>query len=157
VAAGAHAVQLFDTWAGALSPDDYATWCVPYTTRIVEAVKRTGVPVILYVNGSGTLLEAMADTGVDVISVDWRVDLADAKRRVGGRVALQGNLDPCVLYAAPDVIRREAARILEQYGRGPGHVFNLGHGILPDIPVSHAKALVTAVHEESRASHRSGR
>jgi uroporphyrinogen decarboxylase len=156
VAAGAHAVQLFDTWAGTLSPDDYATWCVPYTTRIVEAVKRTGVPVILYVNGSGTLLEAMADTGVDVISVDWRVDLADARRRVGGRVALQGNLDPCALYAGPDVIRREAVRILEKYGRGPGHVFNLGHGILPDIPVPHAKALVTAVHEEGRDDHRPG-
>jgi uroporphyrinogen decarboxylase len=98
----------------------------------------------------------MADTGVDVISVDWRVDLADAKRRVGRRVALQGNLDPCALYAGPDVIRREAARILEKYGPGPGHVFNLGHGILPDIPVPHAKALVTAVHEESRVYHRSG-
>jgi uroporphyrinogen decarboxylase len=151
VEAGAAAVQIFDTWAGALSPDDYAQFCAPYTARIVEAVKKTGAPVLLYVNGCAALLEAMADTGVDAISVDWRIDLAEAKRRVGARVALQGNLDPCVLYAQPDVIRRRARRVLDAYGREPGHIFNLGHGILPDVSVAHAKSLVDAVHEESRA------
>jgi uroporphyrinogen decarboxylase len=134
-----------------LSPEDYAQFCAPYTARIVEAVKKTGAPVLLYVNGCAALLEAMADTGVDAISVDWRIDLAEARRRVGGRVALQGNLDPCVLYAQPDVIRRRARRVLDAYGREPGHVFNLGHGILPDVAVAHAKYLVEAVHEESRA------
>lgn len=154
VRAGAHAVQLFDTWAGALNPSDYAAWCAPYTARIVEAVKRTGAPIILYVNGCAALLEIMAGTGVDAISVDWRLDLAEARRRVGDRVALQGNLDPCALYASPDVIRAQTKRILSVYGGEPGHVFNLGHGILPDAPVAHAKALVTAVHEVSGAARR---
>jgi len=95
----------------------------------------------------------MAATGVDVISVDWRVDLGEAKRRVGRRVALQGNLDPCALYAAPETIRAQVATLLAQYGSGPGHVFNLGHGILPDIPVEHAKALVEAVHSLSPTYH----
>jgi uroporphyrinogen decarboxylase len=153
VKAGAHAVQLFDTWAGLLAPEEYRTFCAPYTNRIVETVKRVGVPMILYVNGSGTLLEAMAETGVDVISVDWRVELTDAKRRVGRQVALQGNLDPCALYAGPAAIRQQVARILAQYGSEPGHVFNLGHGILPDVPVPHAQAMVDAVHELSRAYH----
>jgi uroporphyrinogen decarboxylase len=151
VEAGADAVQIFDTWAGALSPLDYAAFCAPYTARIVETVKKTGAPVILYVNGCAALLEAMAGTGVDAISVDWRVDLAEAKQRVGGRVALQGNLDPCVLYAPSEVIRRHAQRILDAYGREPGHVFNLGHGILPDVSVESAKTLVHAVHDASRA------
>jgi uroporphyrinogen decarboxylase len=150
IEAGADAVQLFDTWAGALSFADYGTFSAPYTARIVQAVKKTGVPVILYVNGCAALLEAMASTGVDAISVDWRVDLAEAKQRVGARVALQGNLDPCVLYAPPEVIRRHTKRILDAYGREPGHVFNLGHGILPDVSVESAKTLVGAVHETSR-------
>jgi uroporphyrinogen decarboxylase len=151
VEAGADAVQLFDTWAGALAPADYAAFCAPYTARIVEAVKKTGAPVIVYVNGCATLLEAMAGTGVDAISVDWRLDLAEAKRRVGARVALQGNLDPCVLYAPEDVVRLHARRILDAYGGESGHVFNLGHGILPDVSVANAKALVNAVHHGSRA------
>lgn len=151
IRAGVHAVQIFDTWAGALDPFAYAEFCAPYTAQIVEVIKAAGVPAVLYVNGCAALLEAMAATGVDVISVDWRMDLADAKRRVGSRVALQGNLDPCVLYASPEVIRRRARQILSAYGREPGHVFNLGHGILPDVSVAHAKALVDAVHEESRA------
>lgn len=151
VEAGADAVQLFDTWAGGLSPADYATFSAPYTAKIVQTVKKTGVPIILYVNGCAALLESMADTGVDAISVDWRVDLAEAKQRVGARVALQGNLDPCVLYAPPDVIRRHAQHILNAYGREPGHVFNLGHGILPDVSVESAKTLVSAVRDASRA------
>ena len=151
VEAGADAVQIFDTWAGALSPSDYAAFCGPYTARIVETVKKTGVPVILYVNGCAALLEAMVDTGVDAISVDWRVDLAEARERIGGRVALQGNLDPCALYAQPDTLRQAACRVLDAYGREPGHVFNLGHGILPDVSVESAKMLVDTVHQSSRA------
>ena len=142
VEAGADAVQIFDTWAGALSPPDYAAFCAPYTARIVETVKKTGAPVILYVNGCATLLETMVETGVDAISVDWRMDLGEARARVGGRVALQGNLDPCVLYAPSDVLSGHARRILDAYGREPGHVFNLGHGILPDVSVESAKTLV---------------
>jgi uroporphyrinogen decarboxylase len=151
VEAGADAVQIFDTWAGALSPVDYAEFCAPYTAQIVETVKKKGVPVILYVNGCATLLDAMVETGVDAISVDWRMDLGDARARVGGRVALQGNLDPCVLYAPSEVIRGHASRILDVYGSEPGHVFNLGHGILPDVSVDSAKTLVNAVHDLSRA------
>lgn len=152
IEAGADAVQLFDTWAGALAPADYDAFCAPYTAKIVETVKKTGAPIILYVNGCATLLESMAGTGVDAISVDWRVDLAEAKARVGDRVALQGNLDPCVLYAPPEVIRRHTRRILEIYQREPGHVFNLGHGILPDVSVESARTLVQAVHDMSGAS-----
>lgn len=150
IEAGADAVQLFDTWAGALAPADYNAFCAPYTAKIVEAVKKTGAPIILYVNGCATLLESMADTGVDAISVDWRMDLAEAKARVGTRVALQGNLDPCVLYAPADTIRLHTQRILDAYQRQPGHVFNLGHGILPDVSVASARSLVDAVHELSR-------
>ncbi|HUJ79423.1 MAG TPA: uroporphyrinogen decarboxylase [Nitrospiria bacterium] len=153
ITAGAHAVQLFDTWAGALSPAEYAEFAFPYARRVIAGLRREGTPVILYVNGGGDYLELMAETGADVLSLDWRIDIGEARRRIGHRVALQGNLDPCALYAPPETIRAQVARILQRYGRGEGHVFNLGHGILPDIPVAHAVAMVDAVHEESAQYH----
>jgi uroporphyrinogen decarboxylase len=151
--AGVHAVQLFDTWAGALAPAEYDAFALPYTRRVIAGLERRGAPVILYVNGGDSLLERMADSGADVVSLDWRIDMADARRRIGHRVALQGNLDPCALYAPPGAIREQVARILEGYGRADGHIFNLGHGILPDIPVEHAAAMVNAVHDESARFH----
>ncbi|MEW6325353.1 MAG: uroporphyrinogen decarboxylase [Nitrospirota bacterium] len=153
IAAGVHAVQLFDTWAGALAPDEYAEFGAPYTRQVIAGLRRAGTPVILYVNGGASYLERMAATGADVISLDWRIDIGEARRLIGDRVALQGNLDPCALYAPPDVIRAQVARILERFGRGDGHIFNLGHGILPDVPVEHAVAMVKAVHEESARFH----
>ncbi|MBI5197761.1 MAG: uroporphyrinogen decarboxylase [Nitrospirae bacterium] len=156
IEAGAHAVQLFDTWAGMLSPDAFSEFALPCVRRIIQDLRASvpsNIPIIYFVNGGGTLLEKMVESGADVIGLDWRIDLADAKRRIGGRTALQGNLDPCVLYASPDVIRQQVRKILQKYGRGSGHIFNLGHGILPDTPVEHARALVEAVHEESAAFH----
>lgn len=153
IRAGVQAVQLFDTWAGTLSPETYREFALPYTQQIVENLRPEGVPIILYVNGGGGLLELMASSGVDVVSIDWRVDMKEAKERIGNRVCLQGNLDPCFLYGNPPIIRREVKKILEGFGRGNGHIFNLGHGILPDTPVENAIALVEAVHEESRRFH----
>jgi uroporphyrinogen decarboxylase len=156
IAAGAHAVQLFDTWAGALSPNEYAEFAFPYTQRVIAGLRRKGTPVILYVNGGSDHLDRMAETGADVLSLDWRIDIGEARRRIGHKVALQGNLDPCALYAPPETIRAHVARILHSYGKGEGHIFNLGHGILPDIPVPHAVAMVNAVHEESARFHGAG-
>ncbi len=150
IEAGVHAVQLFDTWAGSLSPDDYKEFALPYVEKVIRGIDRRGCPLILFANGVSSLLEYMGNSGADVVGLDWRIDIGDAGKRVGDRVALQGNLDPCVLYAEPSVIRRHVKSILGKHGRGPGHIFNLGHGILPDTPVDHAKALVEIVHEESK-------
>lgn len=147
--AGVNAVQLFDTWAGYLSPDDYREFALPYVQRVINSLDRKGCPVILFANGVSSILEYMSSSSPDVIGLDWRVDLGDARKRVGDKVALQGNLDPCVLYSEPPVIKRYVKDILSKYGEGPGHIFNLGHGILPDTPFEHAKALVEIVHEES--------
>lgn len=149
ITAGVHAVQLFDTWAGVLSPDDYKEFTLPYVKRVIEGIDRRGCPVILFSNGVSGILQYMLSSGADVIGLDWRIDIGDARKRVGDRVALQGNLDPCILYAGPAVIKRHVKSILDKYGPWPGHIFNLGHGILPDTPVDHAKALVEIVHEES--------
>ena len=149
IKAGVHAVQLFDTWAGWLAPDDYREFALPYAEKVIKGIDKKGVPVIYFANGVSGILEFMVASGADVVGLDWRIDMADAVRRSGRRVALQGNLDPCVLYGHPSVIKRYAKAIIEKYGDGPGHIFNLGHGILPDIPVDHARALVDIVHEES--------
>ncbi|MDZ4805208.1 MAG: uroporphyrinogen decarboxylase [Candidatus Eisenbacteria bacterium] len=145
---GVHAVQLFDSWGGWVSADLYQREMVPRLQRIVAAIKPMGVPVILYVNGSTHLLEAMNDTGADVLSVDWRLPLDEVRRRVGPRPALQGNLDPCSLYAPPEIIAAEVRTILAEAGP-TGHILNLGHGILPDAPVSGAVAMVNAAHASS--------
>lgn len=152
--AGAQALQVFDTWGGVLSPAMYREFSLRYLSRIAQALPRgegaERTPLILFGKGNAPHLEALADTGAEALGVDWSVTLEDARRRTGGRVALQGNLDPAVLFASPERIRAEAEAVLRSYGPGPGHVFNLGHGITPDVKPDHLKALVDAVHELSR-------
>jgi len=148
IEAGAQAVQLFDSWVGTLSPDDYRQYAMPHTRNVVEGIK-TGTPVIHFGTGTGALLELMRQAGGDVIGLDWRVRLDEGWKRVGHDVAVMGNLDPVALFANPDPLRAQAGKILEQAGGRPGHIFNLGHGILPETPVEHVIALVDAVHEMS--------
>jgi len=143
VESGAQVVQLFDTWAGELTRRDYETFALPVTKRIFEEIGDR-VPRILYINGCSNILELMASSGADVLSVDWRIPIGEARARVGGRVALQGNLDPCVLLGSASNLTATADRILKDAGPG-GHIFNLGHGILPMTPVDNAKALVEFV------------
>jgi uroporphyrinogen decarboxylase len=158
VASGAQALMIFDTWGGVLTPRDFQTFSLAPMTRIVDGLTREAegrrVPVILFTKGGGQWLQTMAGSGCDALGVDWTTDLADARRLVGDTVALQGNLDPCVLHASPERIRAEVGFVLESFGHGPGHVFNLGHGIHPDVPPEHAATLVSAVQELSRPYHR---
>jgi uroporphyrinogen decarboxylase len=149
VAAGAQAVQLFDSWVGTLSPRDYEVFVQPHSRRVIERLM-PGVPVIHFGTGTATLLELMRDAGGDVIGLDWRVELDAAWDRLGDGVGVQGNLDPVVLFADPPEIRRRTERILKQAAGRPGHIFNLGHGVLPTMPVEHVAALVDGVHEMSR-------
>jgi uroporphyrinogen decarboxylase len=143
IESGAQVIQLFDTWAGDLTPSDYKEFALPYTQKIFQAIG-TRVPRILYINGCSTILELMAQTGADVLSIDWRIPIAEARQRVGEKLALQGNLDPCLLLGAEDRLLRSTASILEQ--AGPlGHIMNLGHGILPPTPVDNAKRFVDFV------------
>ncbi len=157
IAAGAQAVMVFDTWGGILTPRDYREFSLRYMAQIVAGLTREAdgrrVPVVLFTKGGGAWLEAMADTGCDALGVDWTLDLGDARRRVGDRVALQGNMDPAVLYASPERIRQEVAAILKSYGRGSGHVFNLGHGIHQHVDPQRAAAFIEAVHELSPRWH----
>ncbi|PWV58704.1 uroporphyrinogen decarboxylase [Plasticicumulans acidivorans] len=157
IAAGAQAVMVFDTWGGLLSPECYRAFSLAYMTRIVAGLQREAqgrrVPVVLFTKGGGQWLEAMADTGCDALGLDWTTGIGEARRRVGDRVALQGNLDPCVLYASPERIRAEVGRLLSDFGTGDGHVFNLGHGIHQHIDPEHAGAMINAVHELSRPYH----
>ena len=153
IAAGADAVQIFDSWGGILDPDHYRRFSLDPLFEIVSTLRRDGAPVIVFSRGANHALKDLAAIGADVVGLDWTIDMADAREIAGDRVALQGNLDPSFLYASPERIRAEAASILKKYGRGPGHVFNLGHGILPDVPVDHAQSLIRAVHEESAAYH----
>ena len=160
VAAGAQALMIFDTWGGVLSPEAYREFSLDYMRRIVDGLTREHegrrVPVILFTKNGGQWLEAMAGAGADALGLDWTTDIGEARRRVGGKVALQGNLDPAVLYAGPEVIRREVGRVLESYGPGTGHVFNLGHGIHQQVDPDHAAAMIDAVHELSRPYHETG-
>jgi uroporphyrinogen decarboxylase len=149
LAAGAQAVQLFDSWVGCLSPADYREFVLPHTRAVIDAVT-PGAPVLHFGTGTAALLELMREAGGDVIGVDWRVNLDEAWERVGRDRAVMGNLDPVALFAGRDHVRREARRILELAGNRDGHVFNLGHGILPETPVENVVALVEAVHEMSR-------
>lgn len=152
--AGAQALQVFDSWGGVLSPDTYREFSLRYLNRIAQELPRGDgadrTPLIVFGRGNSSHLEALADGGAEAIGVDWLVTMEEARRRTGGKVALQGNLDPAVLLTSPDCIRAEAARVLQSYGAGPGHVFNLGHGITPDVPPEHVKVLVDTVHELSR-------
>jgi uroporphyrinogen decarboxylase len=146
--AGADVVQLFDSWVGNLGPDDYRRFVLPYTSHVIASVP-AGVPVIHFGTVTGTLLELMRQAGGNVIGLDWRVDLAEAWHRLGPDVGVQGNLDPVALFADIPEIRRRVREILDRAGGRPGHIFNLGHGILPDTPVDHVIALVDMVHEMS--------
>jgi uroporphyrinogen decarboxylase len=154
IAAGVDAVQIFDTWGGALTPDRYRQYSLETMSEIVGKMHRTGQPVIVFSKGAHHSLTEIAQIGADVVGLDWTVDMAEARRIIGDRVALQGNLDPSALYASPESIRREVKSILGKFGPGPGHVFNLGHGILPDVSPDHARAMIRAVKEESVAFHR---
>lgn len=139
--AGAQAIQLFDTWAGELSAAQYREFALPYTQRIFESIGNLGVPRLLFVNGCGTLLEAMAESGADVLSVDWRVDLGEVRARLDSTIALQGNVDPCVLLSTPEAVEHEASQAIFK-GGGRGHILNLGHGILPTTPEENVATFV---------------
>jgi uroporphyrinogen decarboxylase len=158
VMAGVQALMIFDTWGGILSTRDYRNYSLRYMQQIVDGLTRAPegrrIPVILFTKGGGQWLEALAETGCDALGLDWTVDLSEARRRVGHKVALQGNLDPGALYASAQRIRQEVALILADFGVGSGHVFNLGHGVHPAVDPSHVAAMVAAVHELSAAYHR---
>jgi len=152
--AGAQALQVFDTWGGVLSPHMYREFSLRYLERIAAELPRgegaDAAPLILFGKGNAPYLETLSNCGAEGIGVDWTVALDEARRRTGGRVGLQGNLDPSTLYAAPEVIRREVGRVIDAFGDGPGHVFNLGHGMSPDMDPEHVTVLVEAVHELGR-------
>lgn len=154
IAAGAQTVMVFDTWGGMLSGEDYKEFSLRYAQQVRSLLKTeidgAKIPTILFTKGGGLWLEEMAQTGYDALGLDWQTDIGQARARVGDKVALQGNLDPLTLYANPEVIREKVKIVLEKYGQGSGHVFNLGHGILPDINPEQVKAMVDAVHEFSR-------
>ena len=156
--AGAQALMIFDTWGGNLSPHLYREFSLRYMREIMQQLKREHqgrrVPVILFTKGGGQYLSDLADTGCDALGLDWTCDISEAKKQVGHRVALQGNMDPATLCASPDVIRAETARVLQSFGTGSGHVFNLGHGITPDINPDHVKVLIDTVHQLSKPYHR---
>ncbi len=157
IAAGAQAVMIFDTWGGVLSPRDYETFSLAYMERIVSGLTRESegrkVPIVMFTKGGGQWLGRMAESGCDALGVDWTTDLSDARVQVQDKVALQGNLDPCILYSSPERIRQEVGQVLNSYGRGPGHVFNLGHGIHPTVDPENAGTMVDAVHELSIPYH----
>jgi len=157
IKAGAQAVQIFDSWGGALSDAAYQEFSLKYMQKIVDGLIREydgkKVPVILFTKGGGLWLESMANTGADALGIDWTCDMGVAKARVGNKVALQGNMDPTVLYGSPAAIRQEVKRILDSYGEGTGHIFNLGHGIQQFVDPEHAKAFIEAVVELSPAYH----
>jgi uroporphyrinogen decarboxylase len=153
-AAGAQALMIFDTWGGLLGPAAFREFSLRYLSQVVELLKSDvharELPLILFSKGANVHLAEMAATGCAALGVDWTIDLADARKAVGGKVALQGNLDPAVLRASPEVIRREVRRVLDSYGNHPGHVFNLGHGVTPEVDPEHVKVLVDEVHAYSR-------
>jgi uroporphyrinogen decarboxylase len=157
IRAGAQAVMLFDTWGGVLTPRDYRTFSLDYMARIIDGLEREHdgrrVPVILFTKGGAGWLEAMADAGPDALGIDWTIDLDEARRRVGARCALQGNMDPCILYATPERIRAEVEAVLSSFGTGPGHVFNLGHGIHPGIDPDKVRVFIDSVHVLSAHFH----
>jgi len=157
VESGAQALMIFDTWGGALTTRDYQAFSLDYMRQIIAGLLREHegrrVPVILFTKGGCQWLEAQAESGADALGLDWTLDIGLARQRVGDRVALQGNMDPSVLYASPERIREEVAFILESYGEGSGHVFNLGHGIHQFVDPDHAKVFVDAVHELSAPYH----
>ena len=149
VAAGAQALQVFDSWVGSLSPDDYARYVQPHSRRVFQELAGCGVPLIHFGTETATLLDRMAQAGGDVVGADWRIPIDEAWKAIGKDRGIQGNLDPAVLFADKGTIRREAGRILEKAAGRPGHIFNLGHGILPETPVDSVSCLVDFVHDAS--------
>jgi uroporphyrinogen decarboxylase len=158
IAAGAQSVMVFDTWGGVLSPRDYKLFSLQYMEKIVAGLSRTyeghKIPVTLFTKNGGMWLESIAATGCDALGLDWTIDIADAKARVGDKVALQGNMDPSILYAGKERIEQEVKDILAGFGEGEGHVFNLGHGIHLDVPPENAGHFVEAVHQYSASYHK---
>ena len=157
IEAGANAVQIFDTWGGLLSQTDFEEFSLCYIQKVISQIKRKDEPVIVFAKGVHHKLDKIADAGADVIGLDWTMDLGEARKLVGNKVALQGNLDPTVLYASREKIKCEAVKVLESFGKGTGHIFNLGHGILPDVDPENAKWLVDVIKEESKSFHHGGR
>ncbi len=155
IRAGVNAVMIFDTWGGILTPSNYQNFSLAYMQQVVQHIKSSypDIPVILFTKGGGQWLEKMLVTGCDALGLDWTTNLGEARRRVGDKVALQGNLDPAVLLSSVPSIREQVKNVLESFGHGTGHVFNLGHGITPDVPPEHVTALVDAVHELSPFYH----
>ena len=156
IEAGCNAVQIFDTWGGILSQKDFEEFSLRYVERIISQIKRKDEPVIFFAKGVHYNLSKLASIGADVLGLDWTMDLGKVRKKVGDKVTLQGNMDPTVLYTNKNYIREETKRILESFGRGNGHVFNLGHGVLPDIDPENVKALVQYVKEESVSFHYRG-
>ena len=154
IEAGADSVMVFDTWGGLLTQESYELFSLQYMKKIVDGVHRQyegkTIPITLFTKGGGMWLEQIANSGCTGVGLDWTVELGDAQRRIGDKVALQGNLDPCVLYASPEKIRAEVKKVLNQFSGDTGHVFNLGHGISPDVNPEHMKVLVDSVHEFSK-------
>lgn len=158
IEAGAQAVQIFDTWGGLLTPRDYKAFSLDYMAKIVDGLIKEHdgrkVPCILYTKGGGQWLEVMANTGADCIGIDWTMDMSDARAQVGDRVVLQGNMDPTILYASPERIREEVKVVLDSFGHGEGHIFNLGHGIHPGIDPECVDAFINAVVDLSPEYHK---
>ncbi len=150
IKAGAQAVQIFDSWAGILSPFDYEKVIFPYVKNAIKSLKKFDVPVIYFVNNCSGLLETVKKSGADVIGIDWRVDMEKAVKRLGKKVSVQGNLDPCVLFGPKEHIEERVQDILNKAFTARGHIFNLGHGVLPETPVENAVAMVEAVHKLSK-------
>lgn len=153
IESGANAVQIFDTWGGILSPDDFAQFSLQYITKVITKIKRSGEPVIVFAKGVHYKLDELASCGADVIGLDWTMNLNSVRNSIGDRVALQGNLDPTILYSPKQKILKEAVNVLESFGKGTGHIFNLGHGILPDVNPENLKYLVDVVKKESLRFH----
>ena len=160
IVAGADAIMIFDTWGGVLSPECYLEFSLQYMQKIVQHRMKhhqgVSIPIILFTKNSAPYLLALGQTGCEAVGIDWTVGLDAARQQIGDRVALQGNLDPAVLYATPNTIEREVKRVLQAFGNGTGHVFNLGHGIHPDIDPAHVGVMVDAVHAFSPAYHSLG-
>jgi uroporphyrinogen decarboxylase len=150
---GCNAVQIFDTWGGILSQKDFEEFSLRYVEKIISQIKRKDEPVIFFAKGIHYKLDKMASIGADVLGLDWTMDLGEVRKQVGDKVALQGNMDPTVLYANKNYIKDKTKRVLSSFGKGNGHIFNLGHGILPDVDPENAKALVQFVKEESKIYH----
>lgn len=153
IEAGANAVQIFDTWGGVLSQNDFEEFSLRYIEKIISGIKRKDEPVIIFAKGVHYSLEKIVGAGADVIGLDWTMDIGKVRKEIGDRVALQGNMDPAILYANKEKIKEETKRILSSYGKGTGHIFNLGHGILPDVKPENAKFFVDMVKEESKEYH----